>query len=205
MLIKIIYQNNNIIVRRSNQGSLTSSLFLQIIIIESENAREHATFLLSDIIGPFWITLILIQGLHLWQFNLNQTFNASRNVISYPSNLIKLFRDLTGDEVQTVLHWPTLSRHRSSFKWCSLTLIVSWCWNFKSVKISSSNVSTSLVHPMRVVMSVVKNLYFFQALMTSTSAHWRSHYRMFWSPIVSFIPFLVFGVWSLLAKKLQKY
>ena len=48
---------------------------------------------------------------------LKQTHNAIvLNCISYPADLIELCRALAGHEVQTFLHWPTLSRHRSSFK-----------------------------------------------------------------------------------------
>ena len=48
---------------------------------------------------------------------LKQTHNAIvLNCFSYPADLIELCRALAGHEVQTFLHWPTLSRHRSSFK-----------------------------------------------------------------------------------------
>ena len=48
---------------------------------------------------------------------LHQAYNAIiLNCFSYPANLIELSRALAGHEVQTFLHWPTLSRHRSSFK-----------------------------------------------------------------------------------------
>ena len=49
---------------------------------------------------------------------LHQTYNAIvLNCFSYPADLIELCRALAGHEVvQTFLHWPTLSRHRSSFK-----------------------------------------------------------------------------------------